>query len=131
MTPESPSATIRRAAKLMRDRAKAIPGVFPWRAEGRNVTTTQDYDGFDPDWDMGFTVATCMRQDEAEHIASWHPLVAAAVAELLEHRAAEYDQLADDCGITGAWFVAGEDGGDVDPVIKLARRYLGETEPSP
>jgi len=89
---ENPAETIRRAAALMRERAEAMPPP-PWRAEGRDVTATQDYSGddFDPDWDCAFNVAVCRRQDEAEHIASWHPLVALAVADWLDREAAFID----------------------------------------
>jgi hypothetical protein len=107
--------TLRRAARLMRERAEAATCVFPWRAEGRDVTATQDYDGFDPDWNMGFTLAACMRQDEAEHIASWHPLVALAVADLLDKLAWLHDVAPEALGVD----ITGR-------VLKVARAYLSE-----
>lgn len=116
-TPESPAATIRRAAASMRERAQEVPSVFPWRAEGRDVTATQDYDGSDPDWDMGFTVATCARQDEAEHIAAMHPLVGVALAEWLETEAHM-------AGLRGT-----SDEGQTFHALKVARAYLGEAIP--
>lgn len=109
---ETPAQVIRRAAAVMRERAEAVIHVFPWRAEGRDVTATQDYDGMDPDWDMGVVLARCTRQDEAEHIASWHPLVAAAVADWLE-RAADDDAEDMQCD---HW----------DHALKVALAYLGE-----
>ena len=48
---ERPSEMMRRAARLMWERAKPMPPP-PWRAEGRDVTATQDYN-----WDYGFEVA--------------------------------------------------------------------------
>ena len=87
-TPETPAEVLRRAAGLMRERLAELPP-SPWRAEGRDVMATQDYHGDDwnPDWDFGFNVAVCRRQDEAEHIASWSSSVALAVAEWLETEA--------------------------------------------
>lgn len=108
----TPAETIRRAAGLMRERAEGINLIFPWRAEGRVVTATQDFDGDDPDWDMGFGVAVCTRQDEAEHIASWHPLVAAAVADWLDAAAKLYED--------PTRRVVG------NHALKIARAYLGE-----
>ena len=120
---ESPAEVIRRAAALMRERVQELPP-SPWRGEGRDVTATQDYEGDGSwDWDRGYIVAACPRQDEAEHIASWSPPVALAAANLLEDRAGQYDQLTEDgYGTTGEWFLASE-----DPFIVLARAYLGET----
>jgi hypothetical protein len=99
----------------MRERAEAATCVFPWRAEGRDVTATQDYDGFNPDWNMGFTLAACMRQDEAEHIASWHPLVALAVAEWLDAAARRFEN---DNPFGAKELLA--------QALKVARAYLSE-----
>lgn len=111
---ETPAETIRRAATLMRERAREVNHVFPWRAEGRDVTATQDYDGNDPDWDMGVVLARCTRQDEAEHIASWHPLVALAVAGWME-------------SFNGtAWGPAVRHSPEYEYALKIARVYLGE-----
>ena len=84
---ESPAAVLRRAAELMRERAEPLPP-SPWRPEGRDVTATQDYqDDGSWDWGRGYVAAACPRQDEAEHVASWGPLAALAVAEGLESAA--------------------------------------------
>lgn len=111
---ETPAETIRRAATLMRERAREVNHVFPWRAEGRDVTATQDYDGNDPDWDMGVVLARCTRQDEAEHIASWHPIAALAVADWLAVAADAYE----------SW-----PGAEPGHSLKVARAYLGEAAP--
>lgn len=73
-------------------------------------------------------IAGPMPEPLAGHIASWHPGVALAVADWLDARAAEYDEIASGpYGQAGAAFVAGDAGGDVDPVVRLARTYLGRT----
>jgi hypothetical protein len=88
---ETPVETIRRAAKLMRERVAELPPL-PWKAEGRDVLATQDYEadearGWLPDWGCAYNVAVCARQDEAEHIASWSPVAVLAVADWLEAEA--------------------------------------------
>ena len=93
MEAEQPADTLRRAAKLMRERVAELPPL-PWKAEGRDVLATQDYEadeahGWLPDWGCAFNVAVCARQDEAEHIATWSPPVALAVADWLEAEAAD------------------------------------------
>lgn len=89
MNDESPAETIRRAAQLMRERAEAMPPGL-WRAEGRDVTATQDYEGDEPDWDCAFNVAVCRRQDEAQHVAAMHN-AARDIAGWLEREAALID----------------------------------------
>ena len=91
--------TLRRAAALMRERAEAAtPG--PWTA---NVLGSEGYDvrsehvpekrlhrvrvsrhGWE-DWDTD--------RANAEHVASWHPAVALAVADWLDAEAAVWDAL--------------------------------------
>lgn len=119
---ETPAETIRRAATLMRERAREVNHVFPWRAEGRDVTATQDYDGNDPDWDMGVVLARCTRQDEAEHIASWHPLVALAVAGWLDGAAENARDAFQQPN--GEWEMPHY--GAVSSALTIARVYLGE-----
>jgi hypothetical protein len=113
----TPADLLRRAASLMRERAAEVPAA-PWRSSVLGVTTP----------DGGVKIALTGITARSKYVASWHPAVALAVAVLLEGRAAEYDQLAEEgYGFTSAWFVAGEDGGEPDPFIALARAYLGET----
>ena len=106
----SGAETLRRAAALMRERAEAAtPGL--WVAavvRGRPIV----FDTADlPEpvvFDEEFTVGN------AEHIASWHPAVALAVADWLE--AAARDEEAD---------VVTAGRGDDYP-LAVARAYLGE-----
>ena len=111
--PETPSQVLRRAAGLMRARVDELPP-SPWRAEGRDVTATQDYtsEGF-WDWGHGYVVAACPRQDEAEHVASWSPPVALAVADWLDRFAA----------MTYCYGPR-----EFDSALAIARAYLGETD---
>ncbi len=112
---ESPAEVIRRAAALMRERVREL-APLPWQADGRDVLATQDYEadeahGWLPDWGRAFNVAVCARQDEAEHIASWSPPAALAVADWLE-------VIADSKPLG---FAPG-----FDQALKVARAYLGE-----
>lgn len=122
MSDSSPAETMKRAAALIRERARELPPL-PWRAEGRDVLATQDYNpggaGWDPDWDQAFNVAVCPRQDEAEYVASMHPLIGAALAGLLDKVAWAVTINPDLIARVGY----GE-------VLALARAYLGEADPS-
>lgn len=132
--PESPSGVLRRAAGLMREYA-GVATKGPWRAvagtwEGETFAAVVAPEG-DPanaeTWLMATGRGSICQEADAKHAAFWHPGVAQAVAAMLESRATEYDELASSgYGITGAWFVAGADGGDEDPAIATARAYLGE-----
>jgi hypothetical protein len=53
---------------------------------------------------------------DSEHIASWHPAVATAVADLLDHAADEWDDY--------QW---PSDRPLIDEAVDLARAYLGES----
>lgn len=120
MAHESPADVIHRAAALMRERVAELPPL-PWKAEGRDVLATQDYEadearGWLPDWGRAYNVAVCPRQDEAEHVASWSPPVALAVAEWLGAAAATAER-------------AEAEGASIHPdshALKVARAYLGE-----
>lgn len=52
----------------------------------------------------------------------WDPATVAAVATMLEQEAQVYEVQ----GPAAQHFLAGDDGGDADPAIVLARAYLGE-----
>lgn len=73
------ASLLREAAALMRERAEAARP-SPWAQNGRNGIHTR----------IGACVATThshmdsTRKAEAEHIASWHPAVALAVADWLD-----------------------------------------------
>jgi hypothetical protein len=124
-TTETPAALLRRAAGLMRQRAEAAPpGPWHWKAApkgypqavssvGVPLLIAETYTG------PGAPAA------EAEHIASWSPVPALAVARLLENRAAQYDLYEAHCAGTGKPVVVGA-GGDEDPALTVARAYLGE-----
>ena len=128
---KTPAEMLRRTAKLMRERVEPLPP-SPWRAEGRDVTATQDYeDDGSWDWDRGYVIAACPRQDEAEHIAAWSPPVTLAVAEWLEG-------CARDAGFAEAYesnesLIAAfcNEPGSVQAALKVARLYLGETPSTP
>ena len=65
----TPVKILRRAAKLMRERAGLVPPP-PWYSAVHDVTT---HDGLDVIASSGLTV-------RAQYVASWHPGVALAVA---------------------------------------------------
>jgi hypothetical protein len=96
---ESPAETLRRAAKLMRERADAAPKghwpALPWGVEDCEhgcpcVVYHGEYAPFDePQVPLIQFVCDAETPEHAEHIASWHPLAAAAVAGWLEAEAAD------------------------------------------
>jgi len=88
---------LREAAALMRSRAEAAtPG--PWMVDDEHphIVMRPDKPGFS--WDG--TAVTAIQEDDfgltdhadAEHIASWHPAVANAVADYLSGEAAHFDR---------------------------------------
>lgn len=110
--------TLRRAAVLMRERADAAidawgdggwtSGHIGW--DDRNGTT------YDVKAERDLVAAT-MVEELAEHISSWHPAVALAVAQLLEQQAAFIEKYGDFTDIEGL--------GDAN-AFALAQTYLGE-----
>jgi hypothetical protein len=106
--PDSPADEIRRAAQAMRQRAQhAAPG--PWRI-GNAVDPTRSCNVHTFPGARG--VADGMSWLDAEHIASWHPLVALAVADWLAFEAAALDEGAPD-----------DPAGDC--ALAIARAFLG------
>jgi hypothetical protein len=124
---ETPAETLKRAAKLMRERAEAATA-GPWehplenevtygyrQAGGRHVATwIANTDAGDGDISEEQSLAN------AEHIASWHPGVALAIADALDNEAHAAELV----------------GGDADAVnlpderiLKVALTYLGEESP--
>ena len=75
-----PSEELREAARLMRERAGHVPPP-PWYLGTYDVTTG---DGSNVIASSGLTV-------RSQYVASWHPGVALAVADLLEREAALID----------------------------------------
>ena len=81
--------TLRRAAALMRERAGlAMPG--PWVAFWPGDGTTRVVEQVSGERDE---VAACGSIAESDHIASWHPAVALAVADWLDAEAWLLDSL--------------------------------------
>ncbi len=122
MTTEMTPELLRRAAKLMREGARAAtPG--PWEVpydRSRFITTAAPIAVDEADWgaEGHDTLAIGTLQDtrawryaDVRHIAGMDPTVALAVADLLDHeaRAPGYSQMPDD-----------------HPDAVLARTYLGE-----
>jgi hypothetical protein len=125
----TPAEELRTAAKLIRERAEAVsspdwPGK-PWQVTECSehgcpcIVYQGDYKPFDEPQVPGIQyVADAESPADAEHIASWHPLVALAVADWLdaEYRHSKADYPSDiEC---------------VDNLpLMVARAYLGsETE---
>lgn len=101
---------LREAAQKIRARAEAATDTdpLPWFAHGGAVYagTAAPHQVIAP---------TVTYYDDAEHIASWHPLVALAVADWLDHEAQIADEDAAD----------GYEMGPRYPGLVVARAYLG------
>lgn len=159
--------TLRRAASLMRERAEAATeGVCPaWTAAAvRHIARNCDIDceylscehtEADDDAGRSGSAAGWGRYNDAQHIASWHPAVALAVADWLDAVAGvhwpkrrarpstshynadpEHDYLAGDCDKscwTEAFICNGCGTATCRPEITehalaVARAYLGEVD---
>lgn len=123
----TPAETIKRAAVLMRERAGAAnPG--PWLSliEGRDhrggddfiLTGTTEPGGDGRGEDVYVTVRgrdyNQLWNEDQDHIASWHPLVALAVADWLEASAKARE---------------GTSANTASYALKIALAYLGEPMP--
>lgn len=89
------SEVLRRAAGLMRERAEAA-SVGPWKRFGMAGVAGKEWEIVDErrvECECGEPVALlgCATNQDAEHIASWHPAVALAVADWLEVEADRID----------------------------------------
>lgn len=126
---------LRRAASLMRDRAEAAAD-GPWEAcalgsEGYAVLGDRPAEGRRrsrlrvarlgwEDWDTD--------KADAEHIASWHPAVAPAVADLLDALAKRVDAICDATPTPEfGERVALESLSGYPDALAVARAYLGES----
>jgi hypothetical protein len=98
---------LRRAAGLMRLNAEEADDGFPWRAEGSYVDT-------DPE--CGFNAGTSLI---ADHVASWHPAVALAVADWLDLVARAVDAAG---GMKAATLATQA---NAYAALDVARKYLG------
>lgn len=129
------AGTLRRAAALMRERAEAAspPPWVAFRARATNpldrapiIGVTRDL-AVDYDTDL-FATQKC-RAEDAEHIASWHPAVALAVADWLDHQAYEFDrymnrQMDPTRRFNSLWLTKAQD--EHADALAVARAYLGE-----
>lgn len=116
---ESPAETLRRAATLMRERAgTTMRG--PWAATWQTFSDCDDVYIMSPDGQVATIERTPVEGGvtDADHIASWHPDVALAVADHLDAEAAISEGLAAEGAGHGS-----------DPVtvrsLAIARAYLG------
>ena len=129
---ETPAETLRRAAKLMRERAgAATPGPWFTRSDGDWYVCSNAFGlvstGIHDEPSMGHLVNVERDHRDAAHIASWHPGVALAIAELLDLTAEAIENIP---GL-GRGHV---DGGPCDDyacmlkhkALTAARIYLGE-----
>jgi hypothetical protein len=111
----TPAGELRTAAKLMRERAEGCePRRWPWEALGEKKYPQR----ITSDGNVSLIVECFIdpghRPYEAEHIASWHPLVTPAVADLLDKIAWMVETDSDLLGRIG-----------VDETLAVARAYLG------
>jgi hypothetical protein len=121
--PESPASTMRRAAKLLRERAeKATPGPWDHMCLGSEGCLVLRASGTIRERGHG-RVARFGQKDwqadhaDAEHVAGMGPLVALAVADLLDKIAWMGELDPDMLGRVGC-----------DEAIAIARAYLGEPD---
>jgi hypothetical protein len=114
----SGAETLRQAARLMRERAEAATD-SPWVVK-RARPDMPAYVAHEGWW----VIASRTEQWDAEHIASWHPAVALAVADWLDATAAEHES---DSGNerADAFFAAFNTAPDI-AALAVARAYLGE-----
>jgi hypothetical protein len=104
--PETPAAMMRRAAKLIRERAALVPPP-PWYPLVHDVITDDDLN----------VIASSGLAVRTQYVASWHPGVAVAVADLLDKLAWMGELDPDLLGRVGC-----------DEAIAIARAYLGESD---
>lgn len=104
-----PLAQLQRAAGIMRADAARM------RADMARYPRT---------WAAGYRAVAgdCLGGSAGPMAARWDPDTVDAVAGMLEQEARQYELY----GGSAQQFLAGDDGGDVDPAIAVARAYLGE-----
>lgn len=128
---ESPEVVVRRAAELMRERAAAAtPG--PWLGvngkfndgEWPCVITAQGDPKDSQTWLLGAGNGGVNREADVTYVGSMHPLVALAVADLLEEVARQYD--APPCDSPGGACSRCDRRDDFNDALRLAWAYLGK-----
>ncbi len=121
----SPAETLRTAARLIREKAEAVPqGAWkgrPWEAEecsddeAGNCPCIVSQGERKPPWEAQDPliqyVCDAESEEHAAHIASWHPAVALAVADWLESAARDAEEIGPD-----------------PAALAVARTFLGEPE---
>lgn len=108
---------LRRAAALMRERAGAATWtLMPWGVDEVGAVWAQEADG------QPVPISSRSTDNDAEHIASWHPVVALAVADWLEQTAGDWQLIED--GLLWSSAIAW----DATKVraLAVARAYLGD-----
>jgi len=117
--------TMRRAAALMRARAQRCARIFGGEfriveSDSKNGWPRSLYNGAE-------LLATRLDHSDAEHIASWHPAVALAVADLLDKAATlrEFLEREPEPTIFGRPVAPIETAWDKE-ALAVARAYLGE-----
>jgi len=110
--------TLRRAASLMRERAEgATPG--PWTCYGDHLVWPSEQGPAANDPILAMVGEA--HEDSAEHIASWHPAVALAVADWLDAVAEAWPISEPDYGLSVRAEAVGH-----RQALAVARAYLGE-----
>lgn len=124
---------LRRAANLMRERAgAATPG--PWLVDQPgdgaplfigNRTDGSVYSTADRMGDLT-SAAAAQRRDDAEHIASWHPAVALAVADWLDSMYRRWEAAENSLSAMSVRAMSGGLNHPDPDALAVARAYLGE-----
>lgn len=122
-TTDTTAETVRRAATLMRERASGCePRRWHWEALGEKRYPQR----VSSDGNVALIAETFIdpahRPYEAEHIASWSPPAALAVADLLEEIARQYD--AAPCDSPDGVCNGCERREDFNDALRLALAYL-------
>ena len=112
---DDPADTMRRAAALMREQAEGAKGA-PWTPDRRVEYGHPMHRVVGAD---GEGVALCSTPAETQHVASWHPIVALAVAAWLDFEAVNAP------GPGGVYLR----GGRTAYALAVACAYLGEVTP--
>lgn len=105
---------LRKAAALMRDRARAAnAGPWKWTEQTHN-----EWYGIQSEFDA---LGTMFDPSDAFHVASWHPAVALAVADWLDTAAWQWEQVDRD----QEWPDSRKTTAHLEDDLAVARAYLG------
>jgi hypothetical protein len=118
---DNQAETLRRAASLMRERAR---GGESWELDSNNCCVGRVGDNSEGYWILERPGA---KSSDLQHIASWHPAVALAVADWLWKSAETWERLEDDLrGLMGAPTIEQVYGYDFSEALAVAHAYLGD-----